>query len=321
MSHEEMSLLSDDLSHTLSKHVIIIEKVGPVEVYVEGDLDKYRNSNNIFLTIHNIGSTYKHWLEFNQTFDMTQIRRRSLFLHISLSDQANHTCSDLPKFPSLDSLGLGLVTVLDTLRIHRVMILGDGAGANIGLRFALYHPTRVHGAVLVNCSGAGGQKDRWTWAVGQVVNRRRSREEQINSESLARYEEANRGRGEILSQLHKLECEVLVVTGNKVKQMEEGEAIHEGIRSGLSSIIKVETTGDPVREAKDKLADAVVLFAQGQGMVPTVRRKNSRSMSCNSTGSEMDESADSFVKPRKVSMEMADLPNTRKYSFQDSHEV
>ena len=62
-------------------------------------------------------------------------------------------------------LGLNLVTVLDHLRISRVVGLGDGAGANIITRFVpsiagrfitafsrfgLCHPGRVHGVVLIN---------------------------------------------------------------------------------------------------------------------------------------------------------------------------
>ena len=40
-------------------------------------------------------------------------------------------------FPKMGELGLGLVTVLDHLRISRVVGLGDGAGANIIARYIL----------------------------------------------------------------------------------------------------------------------------------------------------------------------------------------
>ena len=54
----------------------------------------------------------------------------------------------------MGSLGLSLVTVLDQLRISRVVVLGEGAGANIAARFAACHPSRVQGLVLVNCKHA-----------------------------------------------------------------------------------------------------------------------------------------------------------------------
>ena len=37
--------------------------------------------------------------------------------------------------------------------LYQVMCLGDGAGANILLRFGMHHPTRVHGVVAVNTDG------------------------------------------------------------------------------------------------------------------------------------------------------------------------
>ena len=35
----------------------------------------------------------------------------------------------------------------------KVMCLGDGAGANILLRFGIHHPSRVHGVLAVNADG------------------------------------------------------------------------------------------------------------------------------------------------------------------------
>ena len=60
---------------------------------------------------------------------------------------------DLPdtfKFPSCAEIGLNLVSVLDHMRIPRVVGLGDGAGANIITRFGMCHPSRVHGIITVN---------------------------------------------------------------------------------------------------------------------------------------------------------------------------
>ena len=69
----------------------------------------------------------------------------------------------------MGELGLGLVTVLDHLRITRVVGLGDGAGANIiarylckggrifikiSFRFGMCHPARVHGLVLINITAS-----------------------------------------------------------------------------------------------------------------------------------------------------------------------
>ena len=45
---------------------------------------------------------------------------------------------------------------------------------------------------------------------------------------------------------------------------------------GLCSIIKVEDVRDPLQEAPDKVSEALVLFCQGQGLLPTINRRASR---------------------------------------------
>ena len=80
---------------------------------------------------------------------------RSVFVHVSLPGQepgSEDLLNDY-SFPSMDALGLHLVTVLDHLRIKQVVGLADGAGANILLRFGMHHPTRVHGVVAINTDG------------------------------------------------------------------------------------------------------------------------------------------------------------------------
>jgi hypothetical protein len=316
MSDTELSILMDQ-NTGIKKHCIVVEEVGPIDVFVEGDLEKLRVSSNIFLSLHDVGSSYKRWVEFNKSEDMTDMKHRALFLHVSLPGQTPGV-EDLTNFPSLDTLGLGLVNILDNLRISRVLLLGEGAGANIALRFMLHHPARVHGAVLVNCSGSAGQLDRWTWAVGHIGRKARDFDVELNLRNVEKYDEANRGRTELLSKLSdKVTSDVLVVTGNKKRQIKDGEAILERIQAGLCSIIKVEDTTDPLQEVEDKVADAVVLFAQGLGLVPNARRKISRCTSTSEDGLVLS----MVCNPRKMSMEQADMPNFRRFSLSDSHNI
>lgn len=58
------------------------------------------------------------------------------------------------QFPTLQTLGEDLVTVLDYLHVRYVVGLGEGAGANVLARFALAHPSRVLGLILINCTGS-----------------------------------------------------------------------------------------------------------------------------------------------------------------------
>ena len=48
---------------------------------------------------------------------------------------------------------MNLVTVLDHFRVKQVVGLGDGAGANIIMRFAMNHPGRVLGVLAINTEG------------------------------------------------------------------------------------------------------------------------------------------------------------------------
>jgi pimeloyl-ACP methyl ester carboxylesterase len=53
----------------------------------------------------------------------------------------------------LDDVGSELINIFDSLHIPQMVIFGEGAGANIGCRFAIEHPSRVHGLVLVHPTG------------------------------------------------------------------------------------------------------------------------------------------------------------------------
>lgn len=57
-------------------------------------------------------------------------------------------------YPSFQTLGEDLVTILDFLHVKYVIGLGEGAGANVLARFGLAHPSRCLGLILINCTGS-----------------------------------------------------------------------------------------------------------------------------------------------------------------------
>lgn len=300
-----------------SRHVIDLEQCGPITVYVEGDLDKLRDSSNIFLTVHDVGSSYRSWVKFTGHEDMIGVRGKSLFLHVSLPGQTEGAPDLTRDFPAMQDLGLNLVSVLDHLRISRVLLLGEGAGANIITRFALCHPSRVLGVVLLSGSAGAGSSS----ILGQL-QRKASKGTNMtgqNQKNVVKYDESYRRRGEILTQLAaKISFDFLLLTGSTGKMMKESEAIHSALKPGLCSIIRLEgMTGETLLdEAAEKVADAVILFCQGLGMVPAVQRKVSRKMSNSSTGSV--EGVKSIR--RKISMEQMDIPDIRRLSL-TSHNI
>jgi len=303
----------------LSKYVVDLEQCGPVEIYVEGDLDKLKSSQSVFLTIHDVGSSYTSWGSFTQHEDMQEVAGRSLFLHVALPGQVPED-EDLPPdyvFPAMHTLGMSLVTVLDQLRISRVVVLGDGAGANIAARFAMYHPGRVHGVVLVNCS-----PDKAESSIFKMF-RKNSKEEEtckLNMVNVRKFEESYRRREEFVSMLDTMTVETLVVTGTRSEMMRGSEDIHVQMKAGLCSIIKVEDVENVLAESEEKLADAIILFCQGCGLVPTVQRKISRKLSTTSSSYSNNEDTTKLHMARKVSMEQYDVPNLRRLSL-TSHNI
>jgi hypothetical protein len=302
----------------LSKYVVELEQCGPVEVYVEGDLDKLKSSPSVFLTLHDVGSSYSSMVNFTHHEDMLEVTRKSLVLHVSLPGQGPED-EDLDpdyEYPSMDTLGMNLVTVLDQLRVASVLVLGDGAGANIAARFAMNHPGRVHGVVLINCNPDKGENGLLKIFKSGRKNSKEEESGKLNIKNVSKFDDSFGKREEISSMLAmKMATETLVVVGTKSGNANGSEDIHVQVKTGLCSILKVEDVENVLEEAEEKLADAVILFCQGCGLVPTVQRKISRKMSTTSSPAQTP-----LNMARKVSMEQHDVPNLRRLSL-SSHNI
>merc|ERR1719339_826428 len=75
------------------------------------------------------------------------------------------------------------------------------------------------------------------------------------------------------------------------------------MKPGLCSIIKVEDVSEPLAESMEKVAEAVLLFCQGMGLLPTLQRRMSRQDSRGNT--TRDENRKSST------MEELDIPMPR----------
>jgi len=266
------------MENSLQHHIIALENCGPVSVFLQGDEKKLKDGA-VFITVHDVGATYQNWVNFLKDESMVDILSRSVFLHVAIPGQ-EPGAQDLPKdfsFPTMQQIGVGLVTILDQLRVKSVVGLGNGAGANIITRFAMMHPTRVHGIVTVNNTA--------TESLGRFTDRLKARlsalkpdqKEGLNERNAASFAEAYKRRKEFMSELNdRIKCDVLLITGMKSKYVGDTEAIHREMRPGLCSIIKVEEVSEPLIEAMGKVAEAVLLFCQGLGLLPTIQRRMSR---------------------------------------------
>ena len=226
----------------------------------------------MFLTIHDVGSSCKNWVSFTNQEDMKETKDKSVFLHISLPGQ-HPAANDLDcGFPNMNTLAMNLVTVLDQLGVkdRGVVVLGDGAGANIAFRFAMYHPSRLYGLVLINCdTGNGGDCKTDLRGVENCA---------LNVKNVKKYEESYKRRENITSkQLSKMTVETLLLAGAKSKPgsksvaVKGSEEIMKKMKKGLCSIIKLSGVENVLEEAPKETAHALILFCQGLGLLPAVQ--------------------------------------------------
>jgi len=293
----------DSSDYSATPYTIHLDTVGPLSVYAQGDLS-HGKDGVVFLTVHGAGSSFNTWLDFAGDETMGDIRKRALFLHVSLPGQ-NNGDTDLPSdfiFPSMEALGMNLVTVLDHFRIKQVVGLGDGAGANIIMRFAMNHPGRVVGVMAINTEGV----ESASYKEKLLVKFKTSKTSvELNAKNIAKYSDAYKNRSDILGRLASgIKVDVLLMTGAKSSFLGDMEAMHKEITPGLCSIIKVDQVSNPLIESQDKVAEALILFCQGQGLMPTINRRMSRT---NSQGSEGT--------GRRLSMTDYDTPNIRRLSL------
>jgi len=296
-----MSVEKKDVVGGLHHYVLQLENCGSISVYLQGDLEKHREGV-VFLTLHDVGHSYLTMVDFVNNEDMEEIRRRCMFIHVVVPGQEGGAAPlpDNYTFPSMQDLGLNLVTVLDLLRINQVVLLGDGAGANILMRFAICHPTRTHGLVAVNCTAEASLGKRMNIIKDKI---KKSETKSLNKKNVEEYADAYRQRNELLTSLPRLKVDVLLLTGEKSGYTNDTETIHKELKPGICSMIKIEGVSDVLAESVSKAADSIILFCQGQSLLPTAQRKMSRQNSQNSESG------------RKKSMSEYDTPNIRRLSL------
>lgn len=139
----------------IKNYIVSSERCGELHVHVQGEVSQ-QEKRACFLTVHDLGTNHRSFLDFVNSPCMQEIKDRSIFVHVDMPGHHDNA-DNLPdgfEYPSLDVIGEDLVTVLDFLHLKYVVLLGEGAGANVLARFGLKHPTRVLGMVLINCTGS-----------------------------------------------------------------------------------------------------------------------------------------------------------------------
>jgi len=284
-----------------------VGRFGRVQVHIQGDLQA-AEKKAVFLTVHDIGTNHGVFRDFVEHPCMSEIKQRSVFIHLDLPGQEDNA-PDLPdtyQYPTILEMGEEMLPlVLDQLNIKLVVGIGEGAGGNILVRFALKHPQRVLGLVLIHLVSAGvgmleRLKDQFfsgkrrpsecnpdqiialhklgTAAASpsadgappttDLISDYRARAQKISARNLRKYAEVYMNRKELPS-LNTLD--LLLVCGGKSPYAQGVQQIH-GVKTdkSKSQLLKIDGVVDCMGEAPDKLAQSLLLFVKGLGFLTSL---------------------------------------------------
>lgn len=288
--------------------IAVETKYGIIMAHVQGDLEQVEN-RGVFLTVHDIGSNSRSFLDFTEHPIMSAIKLRSLFIHVDLIGQQDNQ-QDLPddfEFPPIRTIGEELlVEVLDKLKIKLIVGIGEGAGANILVRFANKYHSRVLGLVLIHLAPAGvgvlerlksqistGKRRFSEFSAENIVELHRlgdssgrsgqsspppqseqqqlmplysTRVRNMNAKNIKRYAISYMSRKDL--PLIK-DLDILLVAGSRSPYLNGTQKYFAQCDKEKTSFLKVDHVVDVLTEAPEKLAKSILLFVK-VSMRPTI---------------------------------------------------
>ncbi|XP_047020041.1 uncharacterized protein ZK1073.1 isoform X11 [Helicoverpa zea] len=333
--------MSDTEEKGVQKYVVSTDRSGDIHVHVQGiipqpnkgDLSQ-QDKRCVFLTVHDLGTNHSTMVDFVNSPAMSEIKERSCFIHVDVPghEEGSPDLPDSYQFPSLQTLGEDLITVLDFLHVRYAVGLGEGAGANVLARCGLAHPRRLLGLILVNCTASTSSVadafrsrfSRWRGAdisqseedfliyhkFGHVsfepeqldysyqqissdsceagerdrmLTEYRSRlRGNLNTHNIKQYVRAFINRKDLV--LRGCQPDILLITGMLSPYSTVIEKMYKELDKERVTILKVDRAGDVLAETPAKIAQSLLLFCQGQGLLtslppPGVERRMSRAMS------------------------------------------
>jgi len=325
---------------------------GNVLVHIQGDLaDKDKKA--VFLTVHDIGNNHSSFQDFIDQPCMSEVKARSIFIHVDLPGQSDGA-PDFPDdatFPTVQQMGEHVIpAVLDALKVNLIVGLGEGAGANVLVRFAIAHTSRVLGLLLIHLVTAGvgmleklkdtlGGKRRPSEAFGspdQVIalhrfgsstgqpgspgggnsalsDAYRRRVACLNPKNLRKYVEAYMNRKDISDKLHIKTLDVLLVAGSKSPYLQAVVSIHGKMDKGKTALLKIDDVVDPLCEAPEKLAQSLLLFVKGLGYLTSLTYAGRTRTSSGSD--EGKPSLGNLGRRNTLTMQEYDMPKPRRLSL------
>ncbi|ULT79663.1 hypothetical protein L3Y34_010324 [Caenorhabditis briggsae] len=321
-------IMSDD---NLQMVVVQAANCGVLHVYVQGNLEE-RGGKTIILTVHDIGTNHKSFVRFVNHPSMAAVKEKAIFLHVCVPGQEDNSADYFGDFPTLDGIGDDLNAVLDKFEVKSAIAFGEGVGANIICRFAMGHPNRIMGIILVHCTSTTAgiieyckekvmnmrlensimSDGAWDYLLahkfgGESKSRAEYLEElkqTLNAKNLSKYLVAFTKRTDLSSTIGtKLETvDALLVTGSKASHLHTVYTTHKSMNKKKTTLLVVDNVADVMQEAPDKLARSLILLCKGCGVlsgvaIPGMERQRTLSSSM--------EEAD---RPRRMSVTQPHLP-------------
>ncbi|KAF7639655.1 hypothetical protein Mgra_00000981 [Meloidogyne graminicola] len=296
-------------------HMISVKgKYCNLQVHIQGDL-KERHAKTVVLTVHDVGTNHKSFINFVNHSSMESVKERTIFLHVCVPGQEDGAPDLTGDFPTLAQLGEDLVCVLDEVDVRTCIAFGEGAGANIIARFALTWPNRIMGVILINCTSTtagfieyfkdllinlrleSGVMTQGAWdylMMHKFGNSDKSEKQQyidnlknsINARNLSKYLYSYSKRTDFSNIIGaKLDnMDVLMVSGSRSPHLQSVFNMNKEMNKKKTTLLVVDGVCDIMQEAPGNLARSFILLCKGCGVlsgvpVPGMERQRTLSSS------------------------------------------
>jgi pimeloyl-ACP methyl ester carboxylesterase len=305
------------LTQKLERHEIVCSSIGPVDVYIQGARAPNEVIILTVHDLGCDHTMYLEFVEHPKMAAIRN-RTVWVHVNVPGQGQDAKDLPNEYVFPSMQQIGEDLVDILNQLKIKEVICFGEGAGANILARFAMAHIQRVLGVCLLHTTGSAAGlleslKDKFkSWKLDTIginpnfeaylvlhrfgatkFSKANDKEElkaivqgyqdalrnKANAKNLKKFVEAFLKRTSIADGTKKLNCPVLLVTGQQSIFNETTRQLHQAILKTSDDKAKVEFievggVANVLEEKPDKLVECFQYFLQGLGLVSSVPMQN-----------------------------------------------